>query len=534
VAGSDPGFFFPAGADLELTIAPQRTAPIEVAFRSTSNTAPFDRFGALTFTTGDARPRRFSVELEVHVLHCELRVVTELVDFGTLAPPAESVRDVVVENVGDLACALGDARIDGDPSFDVVSSAETVPPGGTAIVRTRFTAEAALPFDRTATLVVVDDTGDVVGEVPLVGHVAMCLVTAVPDPFDFGNVPLNTVADRTLTLRNVGNAACALTRFRLAPDTDPLFSLPSPPVMLSLAAGRTASLHVAFDASDSAPPHLRTGTLLFETTDAIAPSKRVPLSAFINTICDERGQFIYTVDTSGTFARFDPVTTTSTPLGQLQCPAPAGTTPFSMNVDQSANAWVLFSDGSLFQVDTGNAACRTTSYAPGQLGMTVFGMGSVFDSASGVDTLYIAGSATFPAEQATLATLELSSFRIDAVGPMNVGSVELAGTGDGQLWAFAPPGITSSDAILDRIDPRTGLTLEHYQLRGITTLSGGFAIKFWGGAFYLFVGSDVWRMPRDALIPGQLEPTEPPSLVYSSPGANVVGAGVSTCAPVGQ
>ena len=46
-------------------------------------------------------------------------------------------------------------------------------------------------------------------------------------------------------------------------------------------------------------------------------------------------------------------------------------------------------------------------------------------------------------------------------------------------------------------------------------------------------GPDVRRLPRDALVPDQLKPSEPPTLVFSAPCARVVGAGVSTCAPVG-
>ncbi|MCK6549709.1 choice-of-anchor D domain-containing protein [Myxococcota bacterium] len=531
----DRGFVL-GSPGLTLTIAPERTERVEVAFFADESAPPYDRFGELGLSaraSGSARARGLTVGLEVHLLHCELRVVTELVDFGTVTPPERAERDVVVENVGDLACGLGGARVEGDAGFDVVSSPRTVPPGGRAVIRVRFTAEPTLPVERAATLVVVDERGDVAAEVPLVAEVALCLLTATPSPLDFGNVPLNTTADRTLTVRNVGRARCAVSRVRLGPDTDPLFSLPVATATILIAPGSAAPLRVTFDARDSAPPHLRTGTLLFDTSDVIEPRRSVPLLAFINTICDERGQFIYTVDTAGTFARFDPVSVTSTPLGQLQCPVPSGVTPFSMNVDQSANAWVLFTDGSLFQVDTANAACRATSYVPGQLGMTLFGMGSAFESATGVDTLYVAGTPASPSEQATLATLDLRSFVLRAVGPMDVGSVELAGTGDGQLWAFAPPPLPGDTALLDLVDPRTGRTIEHYELGGITSPGGSFAVKFWGGAFYLFVGPDVWRLPRDALVPGELEPTEAPSLVFSAPGTNVVGAGVSTCAPVG-
>lgn len=532
LAGSDPGF---ALADMApRTLPPGAEATLEVEYVATSVEAPYDRAGKLTLRTTDPRRAQLSVDLKVHVLHCELRVATDPIDFGVAVPRTQVPREVTIENVGDLACALGPARIVGDPSFGVVAQASRVSGGSTATVVVRFFAEPVPPLERSATLVVVDDTGALVGEVPLVARLATCLLTATPDPLAFGNVPLNTSTTRTLVLRNVGSAPCAASNFRLGRGTDPLYSLPAPPRRLELAIGGTARLDVAFDGRDAAPPHLRTGTLLFDTDDLVMPARAVPLTAFINTICDERGQFIYTVDVSGAFSRFDPLTLTSTLLGQLRCPTMSGATPFSMNVDQSANAWVLFSDGALFQVDTGNAACRATPYVPGQLGITTYGMGSVFDTSTGVDTLFIAGIAGAIDAQATLGTLDLTRFQAAALGTMDVGSVELAGTGDGQLWAFAPPRQPDEAALLDRVDLQTGRSIEHHEVFGITTREGSFATKFWGGAFYLFIGPDVWRLPRDALVADQLEPTEPPTLVFSAPGASVVGAGVSTCAPVGR
>lgn len=533
LAGSDPGFALPAGL-APRTLPPGAAAELVVEYAATSVETPYDRTGKLTLRTDDPRQGLLAVDLAVHLLHCELRVPTDPIDLGTVEPPGEVTREVTIENVGDLECALGPAQIVGDPSFVVVEQAVRVPPAGRATVRVRFTAGRVPPIDRSATLFVVDGAGVIVGAVPLLAHIATCQLVATPDPLAFGNVPLNTSAVRTLVLRNDGRATCAATRFRLSRDTDPLYSLPAPPRRLELAPGATTRLEVAFDGRDAAPPHLRTGTLLFDTTDPVTPVRMVPLTAFINTICDERGQFIYTVDVSGAFSRFDPLTLTSTLLGQLRCPTMSGATPFSMNVDQSANAWVLFSDGALFQVDTGNAACRATTYMPGQLGMTTFGMGSVFDTSTGVDTLFIAGVPGAIDTQATLGTLDLTRFQVAEVGTMDVGSVELAGTGDGQLWAFAPPREPDEAAVLDRIDVQTGRSVEHHEVFGITTREGSFAMKFWGGAFYLFIGPDVWRVSRDALVPEQLEPTEPPMLVFSAPGASVVGAGVSTCAPVGR
>jgi hypothetical protein len=192
---------------------------------------------------------------------------------------------------------------------------------------------------------------------------------------------------------------------------------------------------------------------------------------------------------------------------------------------------VLFNDWHIYRVDTSNASCTGTSYVPGQQGLLAFGMGSVFNSTTGVDTLYIAGSASFPVSAANLGTLDLQTFQSKLIGPVSIQAPELAGTGDGQLWAFSPNLPNNPMPTLARLDPLTGITLETHDLSAINS-TGGYAIKFWGGAFYIFVGADVWKVPRSTLVPTQSLPTSPPTLVYSNPGLDIVGAGVSTCAPV--
>ena len=151
----------------------------------------------------------------------------------------------------------------------------------------------------------------------------------------------------------------------------------------------------------------------------------------------------------------------------------------------------------------------------------------------------------YPARQAEIELLASHTDvdPLDAIGPVittgqmtvlcdAVGRVEVAGTGDGQLWVFTPAlGSTTGTPVLARLDRNTAQTLEEYDVSGITSV-GGFAIKFFGGSFYIFVGEDVWQVDRASLVPGQAQPTTPPQLVFSNPGRDVVGAGVSTCAPV--
>jgi hypothetical protein len=50
------------------------------------------------------------------------------------------------------------------------------------------------------------------------------------------------------------------------------------------------------------------------------------------------------------------------------------------------------------------------------------------------------------------------------------------------------------------------------------------AVKFWGGSFWIFLDSSVYQVPRDT--------PQTIATVIADTGRNIVGAGVSTCAPI--
>ena len=54
-------------------------------------------------------------------------------------------------------------------------------------------------------------------------------------------------------------------------------------------------------------------------------------------------------------------------------------------------------------------------------------------------------------------------------------------------------------------------------------VQGGYAMKFWGGSFWIFIGSSVFEVPRSTGVANE---------VVIDDGYNIVGAGVSDCAPV--
>jgi hypothetical protein len=465
---------------------------------------------------------------------CALILLTPSLDFGALDANAFKDLTATVRNDGLGECDVSAEDLVPDGSgfslVEPVPPLETLGKGDQYSFTVRFApGPAALPQKRAAATVIdTTDPAHLKLTVNLQGALKLCELHLTPSPLDFGNVTLNAKAAAHLTLSNAGLASCDVGSLFFGPNTDGNFSFPIPPGGAQLKPTQSVQVEIDFAAIVSTPPYLHTGSVLGTSSDLLHRTFEVPLSAFVNTVCTQAGQFIYTVDSNGTFARFDPKTLTSVDIDSLSCPTLAS--PFSMNVDQKGIAWIIFDDGNLFRVDTATAACTSTSYLPGQHGFNTYGMGSVFDSSSGIDTLYLS-SGTPTATVSQLGTLAYPGLTITQVANVPLGWLELSGTGDGQLWGYAPTGSSSGGPLLTRINRTSGVLIEKYDLPEITTI-GGFAVKFFGGSFFIFVGPDVWKVDRSALLPGHTTATVPAKRVLTTPGRDVVGAGVSTCAPV--
>jgi len=254
-----------------------------------------------------------------------------------------------------------------------------------------------------------------------------------------------------------------------------------------------------------------------------------------NNNCDERALWIYVVDTNNALLRFKPDDLSLTLIGYLNCPAPAGQNPFSMSVDRNATAWVLYADllgfggGTLHKASTIDASCVSTSFVPSQLGMDVFGMGFVSNSPGSEDeTLFVAGGSILSIAQgpATLAILDTSTLTLTRVGTVPQWP-ELTGTGLAELWGIFPE---SNPPAVQMIDKLTGSVSNTFSLPSLDTgQTEAWAFAFWGGDFYLFLKTEVdastniWKLETDD---GTLVNVKPDT------GYRIVGAGVSTCAPV--
>ena len=241
--------------------------------------------------------------------------------------------------------------------------------------------------------------------------------------------------------------------------------------------------------------------------------------------CSVESQFVYVLDDVATLYKFDPPSLVFTPIGTLNCPGGFLATPFSMAVDRTANAWVVYTDGNLFKVDTKTAACSPTGFAPGQSGFLTFGMGFSTDGAgSNKDTLFVSDS-DFNGTTKGLAIIDTQSLVLSTVGMYDKANAraELTGTGDGKLFGA----FEGSPYVVSQIEKSNAAILSQAPQNAIQYAPGSsnFAFAFWGGTFWLFVGdgtkTDVFNY----------DPATTTTLKTTVPQV-IVGAGVSTCAPI--
>jgi hypothetical protein len=144
------------------------------------------------------------------------------------------------------------------------------------------------------------------------------------------------------------------------------------------------------------------------------------------------------------------------------------------------------------------------------------------------ETLYVAGDSN-----SELATIDLDTFTVNPVAPFgeaggnSVSMAELTGTGGGQLFGFFAPSNNFPPSFIVQIDPKTAAIQSTVELPDVEE-GNGWAFGFWGGDFYTFTAPDDTTSVVTRYRPSDGTVTQ----VAAAPfGVEVVGAGVSTCAP---
>jgi hypothetical protein len=321
------------------------------------------------------------------------------------------------------------------------------------------------------------------------------------------------------------------------------------PVALTMACGARSELFLGgYVGSDGGigPDAPSTEDVVLPGLD-VAPRRDVVQAA----ACADAGDtLVYAVTTDMStrnfqILKFDPSSAGFSIVGPLACPDPY--TPFSMAVDRQGHAYVAYYDqaalvagrnpppASIYRVNLNTAGCVATNYVP-NAGFQSFGMAFVANDVGMDETLYIASNnatSVSSAPPGVLGAINETTLALNTVGTFTpqVFAAELTGTGDGRLFAFwAPTGLNTTGSAVAEIDKATAHVTGQASLPTVTQ-GGGWAFAFWGGSFYLFTNPGGPQGDTTTVVQ-KYDPSAGTVVQIATYFQTIVGAGVSTCAPV--
>ncbi|NLN61776.1 MAG: hypothetical protein GX146_02710 [Myxococcales bacterium] len=233
-------------------------------------------------------------------------------------------------------------------------------------------------------------------------------------------------------------------------------------------------------------------------------------------------------------------------IGVPKCPT--DDSPNSMTIDRERNAWINYGAiGKIYKVSLDTLECTETPYVSGgNVGFTPnISLSFSRDPSGQEDTLFISdhtGDDAYPPvpgkgvaalDHTSLAGTLLGDFS----GELQGDRCELTGTGDGKLYGF----FAKNPAVLAEINKTDGTTPSPIALQDgsekVNAIVGGYAFAFWGGNFWFFTApSDNPHNDNHMSTLTRYNPAAPEgqrlSIIIPDVGFVVVGAGVSTCAPI--
>ena len=149
-------------------------------------------------------------------------------------------------------------------------------------------------------------------------------------------------------------------------------------------------------------------------TEVIDAGPDVPVEGPEDPCADPDATNIYLVTKTMKMYSWHPQSLKLEYRGLLECPAD-NATPFSMAVTRGGTAYVIYNNGTLWQVDITDASCTATSYQPNQHGIEGFGMGFALNDDGVTERLFIAGTQDSEPNR-TLGWIDLDTFTLQ-LGP---------------------------------------------------------------------------------------------------------------------
>ncbi len=259
-----------------------------------------------------------------------------------------------------------------------------------------------------------------------------------------------------------------------------------------------------------------------------------------NADCDAASTYVYVLSDDNRLFSFEPDKKLFTMIGVLGCNTPMQ--PNSMAIDRNATAWVNYvqSDGftgdtagQVFKVSTKDASCEPAPAAVLPVDWYRLGMGFSTDGAgTDAESLFLTGTGDGFSSPG-LGRMDTNNGAVTPIGGFTGGlagqNAELTGTGDGRLFGF----FTTSPVQVAELDKNSGAVINPVSLPAVETPSA-WAFSFWGGDFYLYTAPDPTLEPGRTTNVTRYRPSDGSvdAQYMVNIGFRIVGAGVSTCAPL--
>jgi hypothetical protein len=242
--------------------------------------------------------------------------------------------------------------------------------------------------------------------------------------------------------------------------------------------------------------------------------------------CSAASQLVYVFTTNNEIYSFDPPTKQFTFVASPDCPT--GSQANSMAIDRNLVAWINYIGGIYtFDLNT-KTGCQLALTPPSQYQQV--GMGFATDQANGTsETLYvdsISGSGLAKIDTATKQLTPINSFSGDQNVQFDV--AELTGTGSARLFGYFT---TFPNVRIAEIDKGTAAIISDHELAGVPPPSD-WAFSFWGGDFYLYAAPGNNASGNSTVIRYRPSDQSVDTNYVPDTGFAIVGAGVSTCAPI--
>jgi hypothetical protein len=250
--------------------------------------------------------------------------------------------------------------------------------------------------------------------------------------------------------------------------------------------------------------------------------------------CSAASELVYVFATDNTIWSFNPPTKQFTQIATVDCNT--SLSPNSMAVDRNLVAWLNYEDGlgdgAIFKFDLNVKSGCTQAPINLPSGFGQVGMGFATDMVGGTtETLYLDGIGG-----AGLARVDMSNNTVVPIGTFSMDpnlsgqSAELTGTGDARLFGYFT---TFPSVRVAQLDKTTGQAINDVPLTGVSPPSD-WAFSFWGGDFYLYAAPGNNSTGNSSVIHYAPASNTVDQSYVADVGFIIIGAGVSTCAPLEQ